>query len=113
MTGRKRFQTRERSDMQAVEFHDNRFRFNPLANYSRADLETYVATHKLPQHPLVDDGYPSIGCMPCTSRVAPGEDPRSGRWKGWDKTECGIHQPGETEAGNDGGELPPGYDPVF
>jgi phosphoadenosine phosphosulfate reductase len=41
----------------------------------------------------VDQGYPSIGCAPCTSKVAPGEDPRSGRWKGWDKVECGIHTP--------------------
>jgi phosphoadenosine phosphosulfate reductase len=91
VTGRKRFQTRERADMQAVEFHDGRFRFNPLANYTLAELETYVETHKLPQHPLVEDGYPSIGCMPCTRRVQQGEDYRAGRWAGTEKDECGIH----------------------
>jgi phosphoadenosine phosphosulfate reductase len=46
----------------------------------------------LPRHPLESQGYPSIGCSPCTSKVQPGEDPRSGRWRGWDKTECGIHE---------------------
>jgi phosphoadenosine phosphosulfate reductase len=60
----------------------------------------------------VAEGYPSIGCSPCTTKVAPGEDPRSGRWKGWDKVECGIHVPGQPDDGDEG-ELPPGYDPVF
>jgi hypothetical protein len=60
--------------------------------------------------PLVAQGYPSIGCAPCTSKVAPGEDPRSGRWKGWDKTECGIHVPGGKDGDND---LPPEYQPAF
>ena len=91
VTGRKRFQTRERADMQAVEFHDGRFRFNPLYEWSLADLEAYTKTHKLPEHPLVEDGYPSIGCMPCTRRVQAGEDYRAGRWSGLDKDECGIH----------------------
>ena len=59
---------------------------------------------------LVALGYPSIGCSPCTHKVAPGEDPRSGRWKGWDKTECGIHVPGTPDIGDD---LPPEFDPVF
>ena len=53
--------------------------------------DAYMAEHALPAHPLVELGYPSIGCSPCTTKVAPGEDPRSGRWKGWDKVECGIH----------------------
>ena len=66
-----------------------------------------VAATGLPPHPLVEQGYPSIGCSPCTSKVAAGEDPRSGRWKGWDKTECGIHVDGAAS------ELPPGYDPAF
>jgi phosphoadenosine phosphosulfate reductase len=91
VTGRKRFQTRERADMQAVEFHDGRFRFNPLYEWSLADLEAYTKAHKLPEHPLVEDGYPSIGCMPCTRRVQQGEDYRAGRWAGLDKDECGIH----------------------
>jgi phosphoadenosine phosphosulfate reductase len=91
ITGRKRFQTRERSLMQPVEWFDGRFRFNPLWTWDLADLKAYAQTHKLPLHPLVDDGYPSIGCMPCTRRVAAGEDYRAGRWAGLEKDECGIH----------------------
>ncbi len=93
ITGRKRFQTRERADMQPVEFFDGRFRFNPLWQWTLAELEAYHRTHKLPRHPLVEDGYPSIGCMPCTRRVQAGEDYRAGRWSGLDKDECGIHSP--------------------
>ncbi len=70
-----------------------RLKLNPLADWSKADLDDYFAEHKLPRHPLEAQGYPSIGCVPCTTTVAPGEDPRSGRWRGWDKTECGIHEP--------------------
>ena len=66
----------------------------------------------LPRHPLEAEGFASIGCAPCTSKVKPGEDPRSGRWRGWDKTECGIHGPAD-ESGGDEGELPPGYEPAF
>jgi phosphoadenosine phosphosulfate reductase len=91
ITGRKRFQTQARHDMHTVEFFEERFRFNPLAEWSQADLERYVARHSLPKHPLVEDGYPSIGCMPCTRRVQPGESYRDGRWSGLDKDECGIH----------------------
>ncbi|HYJ35893.1 MAG TPA: phosphoadenylyl-sulfate reductase, partial [Rhizomicrobium sp.] len=91
ITGRKRFQTRERAGMEPVEFHAGRFRFNPLWQWSQAELEAYMETHKLPRHPLVEDGYPSIGCMPCTRRVQAGEDYRAGRWSGLDKDECGIH----------------------
>lgn len=91
ITGRKRFQTRLRADMQAVEFFEGRFRFNPLADWSLEQLEDYTVEHDLPRHPLVEDGYPSIGCMPCTRRVAAGEDYRAGRWSGLDKDECGIH----------------------
>jgi phosphoadenosine phosphosulfate reductase len=91
ITGRKRFQTKERAEMQAVEFFEGRFRFNPLADWSLADLEDYTVKYDLPRHPLVEDGYPSIGCMPCTRRVAAGEDYRAGRWAGLDKDECGIH----------------------
>jgi len=91
ITGRKRFQTRERAGMQPVEFHEGRFRFNPLWQWDLAQLEAYMEAHKLPRHPLVEDGYPSIGCMPCTRRVQAGEDYRAGRWSGLDKDECGIH----------------------
>jgi hypothetical protein len=59
--------------------------------WDKARIEAYMSEHALPVHPLVEQGYPSIGCSPCTTKVAPGEDPRSGRWKGWDKVECGIH----------------------
>ena len=92
---------------------EGRLKFNPLASWNSEDLEAYMEAHDLPRHPLVAQGYPSIGCAPCTSRVAPGEDPRSGRWKGWDKVECGIHVPGAPDSSETGSELPPGYDPAF
>src|SRR6478752_6086758 len=91
ITGRKRFQTRQRAAMEAVEYADGRFRFNPLWNWDQHQLEAFSERHKLPQHPLVEDGYPSIGCIPCTRRVQAGEDYRAGRWSGTDKDECGIH----------------------
>ena len=91
ITGRKRFQTRERSSMEPVEFFEGRYRFNPLWNWDLHQLEAYAERHKLPKHPLVEDGYPSIGCIPCTRRVQAGEDYRAGRWSGLDKDECGIH----------------------
>ena len=91
VTGRKRFQTRERGSMQPGEWFDGRFRFNPLWQWSQSDLQAYAQAHKLPAHPLVADCYPSIGCIPCTRRVTPGEDYRAGRWAGLDKDECGIH----------------------
>jgi phosphoadenosine phosphosulfate reductase len=91
ITGRKRFQTGARAEMRAVEFFEGRFRFNPLAGWSQEQLEDYLAAHELPRHPLVDDGYPSIGCMPCTRRVKDGENYRDGRWAGLEKDECGIH----------------------
>jgi phosphoadenosine phosphosulfate reductase len=64
---------------------------NPLANWTAADVDDYIERHDVPVNPLTLQGYPSIGCMPCTKPVAPGEDPRSGRWAGRDKTECGLH----------------------
>jgi len=91
ITGRKKFQTNARAAMEAVEFFEGRFRFNPLTDWTLADLEAYADQHNLPRHPLVDDGYPSIGCIPCTRRVAAGEGYRDGRWAGLDKDECGIH----------------------
>jgi phosphoadenosine phosphosulfate reductase len=91
ITGRKRFQTDARTVMERVEFFEGRFRFNPLADWSQDMLTSYVKAHKLPAHPLVADGYPSIGCMPCTQRVVPGQGYREGRWSGLDKNECGIH----------------------
>ncbi|MDN3310399.1 phosphoadenylyl-sulfate reductase [Microbacterium oryzae] len=64
---------------------------NPVAAWSWEDLRAYASRHDVPMNLLLDFGYPSIGCRPCTKPVAPGEDPRSGRWAGLDKTECGLH----------------------
>ncbi|WP_341976994.1 phosphoadenylyl-sulfate reductase [Microbacterium sp. LTA6] len=64
---------------------------NPVAAWSFDDLIDYATVHEVPVNPLVANGYPSIGCAPCTKAVAPGEDPRSGRWAGLSKTECGLH----------------------
>jgi phosphoadenosine phosphosulfate reductase len=91
ITGRKRFQTAARATMERVEFVDGRLRFNPLIDWTLDQLTLYIEEHNLPEHPLAIDGYPSIGCMPCTRRVAPGEGYRDGRWAGFDKDECGIH----------------------
>ena len=64
---------------------------NPIATWSDDDVAGYIADHDVPQNPLVEQGYLSIGCEPCTKPVAPGDDPRSGRWAGRDRTECGLH----------------------
>jgi phosphoadenosine phosphosulfate reductase len=102
ISGRKGFQAGTRIAMPRFEEDEGRLKINPLADWDKARLEAYFAEHKLPRHPLEAQGYPSIGCAPCTSKVQPGEDPRAGRWRGWDKVECGIHVP---EA--------PGEEPVF
>ncbi len=97
ITGRKRFQTAARGAMPTIEVSKGRFKINPLADWNLERLTAYVEEHKLPRHPLVKDGYLSIGCMPCTDRVKEGADYRSGRWAGQDKDECGIHGPGFTD----------------
>ncbi len=66
-------------------------KINPIANWSDLDVAGYITDHDVPLNPLVEQGYPSIGCWPCTKPVEAGADPRSGRWAGMDKTECGIH----------------------
>lgn len=92
ITGRKRFQAGTRNTVDFFEAEgDTRIKVNPLAHWGREDLEEYIVNNRLPRHPLVAKGYPSIGCAPCTSPVKPGEDPRAGRWRGSEKTECGIH----------------------
>lgn len=92
VTGRKRYQTAERGVLPHFELtSDDRIKVNPLAYFSNEDIEAYKARHDLPNHPLYKDGYKSIGCAPCTSAVAEGEDPRAGRWRGLNKKECGIH----------------------
>ncbi len=98
-TGRKAFQAATRANLPRFELDTSdaqgRLKINPLIDWDAGQIEGYFIQHDLPRHPLIAQGYPSIGCSPCTHTVKPGEDPRSGRWKGWDKTECGIHRPGE------------------
>jgi phosphoadenosine phosphosulfate reductase len=91
LNGRKRFQGSARAGIPVVEDDGARLKFNPFANVSREELEAIFARAKLPRHPLVASGFLSVGCMPCTSRTAEGEDERAGRWRGRAKTECGIH----------------------
>ena len=91
ISGRKRFQASTRQALEVFEADGERLRVNPLAHWNAQDLRAYMDAHDLPRHPLVAKGYPSIGCAPCTTRVAEGEDPRAGRWRGTDKVECGIH----------------------
>jgi phosphoadenosine phosphosulfate reductase len=91
INGRKRFQGGARAEIPVVEDDGARLKFNPFANVSREEIEAIYRLAKLPQHPLVASGYLSVGCMPCSSRTAPGEDERAGRWRGRAKTECGIH----------------------
>ena len=92
ITGRKRYQGASRAAVDFFEAEgDIRIKVNPLAHWDRADLEDYMVNNRLPRHPLVAKGYPSIGCAPCTSPVSPGEDPRAGRWRNSEKVECGIH----------------------
>lgn len=105
-SGRKAFQASTRTNLPRFEISEGRMKVNPFIDWDKARIDAYTAKYDLPAHPLVEMGYPSIGCGPCTSKVAPGEDPRSGRWKGWDKVECGIHVPAD---GNDDGA----NDPVF
>ncbi|RSY80583.1 phosphoadenylyl-sulfate reductase [Sphingomonas koreensis] len=94
ITGRKAFQASTRNALPRFEVDAaGKLKVNPLADWTKADLDAYFVEHDLPAHPLVSEGYLSIGCAPCTSKVKPGEDARSGRWAGWDKTECGIHTP--------------------
>ncbi|SED28539.1 phosphoadenylyl-sulfate reductase [Bradyrhizobium erythrophlei] len=91
INGRKRFQGGARADIPVVEDDGVRLKFNPFANVSREEIEAIYTLGKLPPHPLVASGYQSVGCMPCSSRAAAGEDARDGRWRGRAKTECGIH----------------------
>jgi len=91
ITGRKRFHGGARLSLPVVEQAERHLKFNPLANWTKADLDAYAAERDLPAHPLVAQGFPSIGCWPCTKPVENPEDLRAGRWAGSQKTECGIH----------------------
>jgi phosphoadenosine phosphosulfate reductase len=94
VTGVRRIEAPTRANAAIISWDDKHdlVKINPLVAWSDEDVEAYQVTHSLPRNPLVAQGYPSIGCAPCTRKVAPGEDPRAGRWSGNDKTECGIHQ---------------------
>jgi phosphoadenosine phosphosulfate reductase len=92
ITGRKRFHGGDRLRLPVVEEADGKVKFNPLANWGKTELDAYMAEHDLPAHPLVANGFPSVGCWPCTSPVDdPDADVRAGRWAGSQKSECGIH----------------------
>ena len=93
ISGRKRHQSATRTKLPIVEFDGKHFKVNPLATWTSADIDAYFLNHDLPPHPLVKQGFPSIGCFTCTKPVAAGEDARSGRWAGTEKVECGIHNP--------------------
>ena len=106
ITGRKRFHGGDRLALPVVESAEGRIKFNPLANWDKAALDAYMDRHGLPAHPLVEHGYPSLGCWPCTQPVEEGQDVRAGRWAGSEKTECGIHVARTPGAVNDlGGDI--------
>lgn len=94
ITGIRRDQAPTRANAKKVEY-DTKFglvKFNPLANWTSEDVWGYIRKHNVPYNPLHDRNYPSIGCEHCTRPVAPGEDPRAGRWSGTEKIECGLHK---------------------
>ena len=93
VTGVRRVEAPTRANTPLIQF-DDKFglvKINPIAAWSDEDMDAYIAAHNVLVNPLVADGYPSIGCAPCTARPAPGADPRSGRWAGTAKIECGLH----------------------
>ncbi|XRQ13587.1 phosphoadenylyl-sulfate reductase [Actinomadura welshii] len=93
VSGIRRDETASRRDRRVVEWDRKRgmVKVNPILDWTQEDMDNYIEDNGVLVNPLHYDGYPSIGCAPCTSPVAPGEDPRSGRWAGMGKTECGIH----------------------
>jgi phosphoadenosine phosphosulfate reductase len=94
VTGMRRDESPTRADIPVVGWDERRgkVKVNPLATWTQADVDAYAAAHDVVLHPLLSRGYASIGCAPCTRQVAPGEDLRAGRWAGFGKTECGLHQ---------------------
>ena len=91
ISGRKRFHGGLRADIPTLEVVDGRLKIEPLARFTAADIENYIDHYELPRHPLVEHGYRSIGCMPCTVKGGTSDNPRAGRWAGLAKSECGIH----------------------
>jgi phosphoadenosine phosphosulfate reductase len=93
VTGIRRVESPTRAQAPLISF-DEAFKLvkiNPLAAWTDEDLQSYISTHGILVNPLVEEGYPSIGCAPCTAKPVEGADPRSGRWQGLNKTECGLH----------------------
>jgi len=98
ITGLRRQQSDERTKTKILELYkfdvlrDKKIlKLNPLANWSREEVQAYLKEHEVPTNPLLERGFRSIGCVPCTRAVGNGEDERAGRWTGFDKSECGIH----------------------
>jgi phosphoadenosine phosphosulfate reductase len=91
ISGRKRFHGGLRAGIPTLEVLDGRLKVEPLARFTPKDIESYIDHYGLPRHPLVEHGYRSIGCVPCTVKGGTSDNPRAGRWAGLSKTECGIH----------------------
>jgi len=91
ISGRKRYHGGERAQLPTMEILDGRLKIDPLAHFTKEDIEHYITANDLPQHPLFEAGYGSVGCIPCTVRSNDPANPRAGRWAGQEKTECGIH----------------------
>lgn len=93
VTGVRRVDAPTRANTRIVQWDDRNglVKINPIAGWTDEEFRDYIVEHNVLENPLVADGYPSIGCAPCTAKVAPGADPRSGRWAGQSKTECGLH----------------------
>lgn len=98
----RRDQSRTRSMLEVIEHHDTVIKIHPLAAWTRDDVAQYMTAHNVPTHPLLERGYQSIGCWPCTRPTAAGEDERAGRWSGTTKTECGLHTFTTTRRGERG-----------
>ncbi len=94
VSGIRRSESPSRANTRVVEWDARRgkVKVNPIARWSQDDVDAYVTEHDILVNPLLSDGYLSIGCWPCTAKVAPGADPRSGRWAGLAKTECGVNE---------------------
>ncbi len=92
-SGLRRDEAATRADVKVVEWDEQRsmVKLNPIAAWTQDDVDRYIAENGILVNPLLSDGYGSIGCWPCTRRIAPGEDPRAGRWAGTNKVECGLH----------------------
>ena len=91
ISGRKAYQGGERKEIKPFEYNDGKIVVNPLANYEQRQVSEYFKNNNLPLHPLIEEGYLSVGCTNCTFKASNINDPRSGRWINQTKTECGIH----------------------